>query len=83
MIKIKAYLTGLYWKIKRFFYKSTVQADIAPATVPNPLLKWPRNFNCVCGSGKKFKKCCLNGLASQVTIKDANMINERLAKYRV
>lgn len=80
---INIYLTRWYWKIKRFFYKNTVQADIAPAMVSNPLLKWPRNFNCVCGSTKKFKKCCLNTLAPQVTIKDANMINKKLEKYRV
>jgi hypothetical protein len=83
MLFIKNHLIGLYWRVKRFFYKTATQADIAPATVPNPLLKWPRNFNCVCGSGKKFKKCCLNGLNSQVTIKDANAINKKLEKYRV
>lgn len=25
----------------------------------NPLQKYPRNEPCYCGSGKKFKKCCL------------------------
>lgn len=25
----------------------------------NPLLKYPRNESCYCGSGVKFKKCCL------------------------
>jgi len=25
----------------------------------NPLLNYPRNNPCFCGSGKKFKKCCL------------------------
>lgn len=25
----------------------------------NPLMKFPRNMNCPCDSGKKFKKCCL------------------------
>lgn len=26
----------------------------------NPLSGYPRNEPCWCGSGKKFKKCCLN-----------------------
>lgn len=49
----------------------------------NPLLEWPRNYNCVCGSGKKFKKCCLPQLSSVITIEDAMKINERLDHYRV
>lgn len=24
----------------------------------NPVKRYPRNAPCVCGSGKKFKKCC-------------------------
>lgn len=27
----------------------------------NPILKYPKNESCYCGSGKKFKKCCLPG----------------------
>lgn len=30
-----------------------------PGCVWNPLLEYPRNARCVCGSGKKFKSCCL------------------------
>jgi hypothetical protein len=30
-----------------------------PGCVPNPLLRKPRNSPCLCGSGKKWKKCCL------------------------
>lgn len=25
----------------------------------NPFLKYPRNETCYCGSGKKYKKCCM------------------------
>lgn len=25
----------------------------------NPPKNWPRNANCFCGSGIKYKKCCL------------------------
>jgi hypothetical protein len=28
----------------------------------NPLLKYERNFPCFCGSGIKFKKCCMRKL---------------------
>lgn len=31
-------------------------------TVMNPLLKYPRNFACWCGSEKKSKYCCLPGV---------------------
>ena len=27
--------------------------------VPNPILAYPRNRDCPCGSGFRFKKCCL------------------------
>lgn len=26
----------------------------------NPLRSWPRNEKCFCGSGLKFKKCCIS-----------------------
>jgi uncharacterized protein YecA (UPF0149 family) len=29
----------------------------------NPLMKLPRNAPCVCGSGKKFKKCHLPAMS--------------------
>lgn len=38
-------------------------ADIGRPTVPQPIVrdfvKFGRNDLCVCGSGKKFKKCCM------------------------
>jgi len=81
--KIGAQLTHLKWFTKRAVAKGTLGADIRPTMTSNPLLKWPRNFSCVCGSGKKFKKCCLNGLSGQVTIEDAVNINKKLEKYKV
>ena len=81
--KIKLYLTKYLWRGKRAAYKKALKVDVSPASVMNPLLKWPRNFLCVCGSGIKFKKCCLNGLARLVTIKDALNIEQKLAKHRV
>ena len=75
-------LIRLFWSIKRFFYQTFLKTDIAPAMTSNPLLKWPRNFKCVCGSGKKFKVCHLNDLARKVTIEDAIAINLKLDKHR-
>jgi len=81
--QIMARLTCLKWLFKRGVAKNTIGAEIAPMLVENPLMKWPRNYSCVCGSGKKFKKCCLNGLNRRVTIEDADMINKRLDRFRV
>lgn len=81
-VATSALLTGLKWKTKRAVAKNTIGADISPVLTKNPLLNWPRNFNCVCGSGIKFKKCCLNGLSRQVTIEDAKRINEKLEKHK-
>ena len=44
-----ALLEGLKEKNKNY----TKKAEIKPKT--------GRNENCPCGSGKKFKKCCLGG----------------------
>lgn len=72
------------WAIKRYFVKtmSNSKLSVQPGLVKNPLLEWPRNYRCVCGSGKKFKKCHLNGLQKNITIEDANKINKRLNQYR-
>ena len=36
----------------------------------NPLLKYPRNNACFCGSGRKFKSGCLPALPKCVPEKD-------------
>lgn len=37
----------------------------------NPFKKWPRNLPCFCGSGRKFKKCHDQGLATHIDISEA------------
>jgi len=32
---------------------------------PNYTKKIPRNKPCICGSGKKYKKCCLKGIHNE------------------
>ena len=34
----------------------------------NPLLKYPRNESCFCGSGKKAKRCCLLEIEAKPTV---------------
>lgn len=77
------------WRIEYYlrrtknFFLSFVGLKSEPVLVPNPLMKWPRNFSCVCGSGRKFKKCHLPDLAKNTTFKDAVQIESKLKKYRV
>jgi len=80
---MKDHLIRIYWQIKKLFFRTVINTDVNPTMVSNPLLKWPRYFNCVCGSGKKFKKCCLPQLAGKITTKDAFIIEQKLSKYRV
>lgn len=44
----------------------------------NPLKNFPRNEPCFCGSGKKFKKCCLDKMGTTVTIKECENIKKLL-----
>lgn len=38
---------------------NAVVVDAPPAAPPPPVPKVERNEPCPCGSGKKYKKCCL------------------------
>jgi hypothetical protein len=51
-----------------------------PGFTWNPLLKIPRNRQCPCLSGKKFKVCCLDTLPRVVSEKDAKQYAEQMAK---
>ncbi len=42
-------------------------------------MKWGRNWLCLCGSGKKYKKCCLNEI-SDITASDGNAEVSELSK---
>ncbi len=43
----------------------------------NPLLKYPRNLPCMCGSGFKFKQCCYKKLPRAVPKDWADAIEAR------
>lgn len=40
----------------------------------NPLLSFPRNAKCFCGSGIKFKKCCVDKLHMAIPAKEASEV---------
>ena len=46
---------------------------LAGVTMPirRKRIKWGRNWLCLCGSGKKYKKCCINEI-NNITISDGN-----------
>ncbi len=49
----------------------------------NPLATLPRNEPCFCGSGKKFKKCCLDKtIGSTTTTQEASRIKELLKQSK-
>lgn len=51
-----------------------------PGWTHNPLLRLPRNKECPCRSGKKFKVCCQRTLPRLVTVQDAKNFCEQMAK---
>lgn len=42
----------------------------------NPLLKFPRNQDCFCGSEKKFKRCCLKYMPSEIAWNMSVLVKE-------
>lgn len=48
---------------------------LLPGFAFNPLTRYPRNKGCVCGSGEKFKRCCLPKIRPAVKREVADEIN--------
>lgn len=71
---------GLNWlRLKILFAKFLMRRGIIPAQLrsefaPNPLLKYPPNEVCWCGSGTKAKKCCLKKQAAVCKVKHAEFL---------
>lgn len=61
--KTRAFIYLLGVKIKYFFKVKILRLHkyklIAADYLENPLLKFPRNLPCFCGSSLKAKRCCL------------------------
>lgn len=80
-MKLKTILTlGLSWfDVKEIFRHAFIKAKVLFLNklsknrykisenlhTHNPLLKFPRNKQCFCNSGKKFKSCHLNKIPRQ------------------
>ena len=60
-----------------------VAKGLKPGYAWNPLKKFPRNVKCFCGSGKKFKNCCLSKLRDIVDTKTAREIKKGMDDYLV
>jgi hypothetical protein len=63
-------------RFKVFYGQTLMRFGIVPAALirdfqPNPMLKYPRNENCWCGSYKKAKHCCL---PKQAPVMPADMV---------
>lgn len=61
------------------FEHCDIQRKINEVTMPikRKRIKWCRNWPCLCGSNKKYKKCCMSDIDNLTTI-DANAIVENL-----
>ncbi len=51
--------------------------------VHNPLLKYPRNSTCFCGSEKKFKKCHLRSLSGTVSKDDEKELKDYMERINL
>jgi len=60
MKKIKDFLKWLRLRIKAWVLHYIFGKALKIQYKWNPFLKYPRNEACYCGSGVKYKKCCLN-----------------------
>lgn len=58
---------------------SVVMAPL-PGFTWNPLTTLPRNRQCPCLSGQKFKLCCLPKLPKVIPVKDAELFREQMEK---
>ena len=52
---------------------------LASVTMPirRKRIKWQRNWNCLCGSKKKYKKCCIDEITN-LTAQDGNAMVKQL-----
>ena len=72
-------------KLKWLIHKSTKELERIEKLGPlkagwamNPALKYPPHYPCFCGSGAKFRQCCLKTLPRYVKEKSLPQINKEL-----
>lgn len=66
------WVMNIFWPIRGRYYQvkshllGLLGCEMVVPLYPNPLLKWPVNGLCFCGSRKKFKKCCLSEMPRNI-----------------
>ena len=68
-------------RLRRWWLGKRVNAGMVQLA-KNPLLGYPRNTPCWCGSGAKAKKCCLPKQPSVVPVKNAAMLAHYMSHVR-
>lgn len=65
--------------------KRTSQANLGPIkrseVEPHPFRKFPRNWPCFCGSGKKFKKCHMDEVPQWIMKNQAPQVKAMFKQY--
>lgn len=59
------------WIQRNAIKEEEEETRIISSFTRNPLLKYPRNINCFCGSGKKFKVCCFKTIPHFISKREA------------
>ncbi len=56
----------------------SIQRRIAGVTTPitRKRTRWNRNWQCLCGSGKKFKRCCMKDTDAITEMDDNAMVDQ-------
>lgn len=66
--------------------KRVKQADLGPIrrdeVEPHPARKYPRNWPCFCGSGKKFKKCHLEQVPHWILKNEAPRVKAMIDAFK-
>jgi hypothetical protein len=55
-----SWLLSFFVKPKPHIGKPGDPLKLLPGYTLNPFLKYPRNMECYCGSGVKYKRCCIS-----------------------
>ncbi len=56
--------------------KKTMRDERVTMPITRKSIKWKRNWECMCGSKKKFKHCCLPQ-SNSLTSVDGNVVVEK------
>jgi len=64
---------------KQMSKKRSTGRRLAGVTMPvsRKRMKWGRNWLCLCGSGKKYKTCCMKDIDS-LTLSDGNAVEKEI-----